>query len=154
LTVADDGSATGHFLTDWGYFMPARSHRGTDPTLRLAEVVQETGHTTPTTLTFDGPALFLAALLTPGIVRLDFQPTGREPQTWLFHTDGSWACYNTESMTVEQDGPIRLWEVVERAYTLWTELDRPGRNRFGLTVTPNGVHVLWLDSPQHRVVVL
>jgi protein-L-isoaspartate(D-aspartate) O-methyltransferase len=154
LTVADDGSASGHFLTDWGYFMPARSHCGADPTLRLAEVVQETGQTMPTALTLDGPALFLAALLTPDIVRLDFHPTGGEPETWLFHTDGSWACHNTESMTVEQDGPTRLWEAVERAYSLWTELDGPGRDRFGLTVTPNGVHVLWLDSPQHRVVVL
>jgi methyltransferase of ATP-grasp peptide maturase system len=154
LTVADDGSASGQFLTDWGYFMPARSHRGIDPILRLAEVVHEAGQTKPTMATLDGPALFLVALLTPGIVRLDFQPTGGEPQTWIFHIDGSWACYNSESLTVEQAGPTRLWDAVQRAYTTWTELDGPARNRFGLTISPSGAHLLWLDSPQHEVAVL
>lgn len=154
LTIADDGSANGCFLTDQGYFMPARSHRGIDPTLRLAEAIHETGRTTPTAIRLDGPALFLAALLAPGVGRLDFHPAGGEPQTWLFHTDGSWACHNTEAMTVEQAGPTTLWDAVEQAYTLWTELDGPEHNRFGLTITPDGAHLLWLDSPQHKVAVL
>jgi protein-L-isoaspartate(D-aspartate) O-methyltransferase len=154
LTIADDGSASGQFLTDRGYFMPARSHRGVDPALRLAEVVQETGQTTPTTPMLDGPALFLAALLTPGVARLDFHPTGGEPQIWLFHTDGSWACHNTESMTVEQGGPTKPWDAVQYAHTLWTDLGGPDRNRFGLTITPDGAHLLWLDSPQRELAAL
>ncbi|MET3983281.1 hypothetical protein ABIC27_001136 [Streptomyces sp. PvR034] len=33
----------------------------------------------------------------------------------------------------------------------WREAGCPGPERFGLTVTPEGTHVPWLDAPDHPV---
>ncbi|MFJ7248085.1 hypothetical protein ACIQWA_26125 [Kitasatospora sp. NPDC098652] len=66
---------------------------------------------------------------------------------------GSWAAVDwdgtrgAERYTVWQHGPRRLWEEVEGAYRWWLENGRPGPERFGLTVTPDGQWV-WLDKPR------
>lgn len=39
---------------------------------------------------------------------------------WLLATDGSWARADSESMTVHQSGPRRLWDDLERVQTRWT----------------------------------
>ncbi|MCI0690339.1 MAG: hypothetical protein L0Y54_24335, partial [Sporichthyaceae bacterium] len=48
---------------------------------------------------------------------------------------------------VEQAGVRRLWDQVEAAHRLWAGAGRPGVGRFGLTVEPDGRHVVWLDQP-------
>ena len=48
--------------------------------------------------------------------------------------------------TVEQYGPRRLWDDVERAYAEWERAGRPARDHSGLTVTRNGDHQLTLDD--------
>jgi methyltransferase of ATP-grasp peptide maturase system len=52
---------------------------------------------------------------------------------------------------VWQAGPRRLWDDIEAAYHDWEHLDRPGWERFGLTVTEKD-HTVWLDDPDspHR----
>jgi hypothetical protein len=54
---------------------------------------------------------------------------------------------------VRQAGPRRLWDVVEAAHALYADHGRPRRERFGLTVTPEGQRV-WLDAPDHTLDVL
>jgi hypothetical protein len=50
-------------------------------------------------------------------------------------------------MQVRQYGPRRLWDEVEAAFQVWKDLGEPAHDRFGLTVTPDGAHRVWLDSP-------
>jgi hypothetical protein len=52
---------------------------------------------------------------------------------------------------VTEGGPQRLWRAVENADQLWNRLDRPGWDRFGLTVTPD-TNTLWYDHSEgeHR----
>ncbi len=51
---------------------------------------------------------------------------------------------------VEQGGPRSIWDEVEEALELWSDLGEPEPERFGLTVTPSGGQRVWLDSPQGR----
>jgi protein-L-isoaspartate(D-aspartate) O-methyltransferase len=64
---------------------------------------------------------------------------------------GSWASVDyvpgRTEFVVQQYGERRLWDEVEAAYWRWQSWGRPERNRFGLTVTPDGQRV-WLDSPE------
>ncbi|TMR94459.1 methyltransferase domain-containing protein [Nonomuraea basaltis] len=52
--------------------------------------------------------------------------------------------------TVYQMGDRPLWEEVTEAYFRWVGWGEPGRDRFGMTVTPEGQHV-WLDTPDHLI---
>jgi hypothetical protein len=69
--------------------------------------------------------------------------------------DGSWAQITLAAVDggheVREGGPRRLWRAVENAHQLWNRLERPGWDRFGLTVTPD-THTLWVDQPEgeHR----
>jgi protein-L-isoaspartate(D-aspartate) O-methyltransferase len=47
---------------------------------------------------------------------------------------------------VRQSGPRRLWDEVADAYLRWVGWGSPGRERFGLTVGPDGQQV-WRDDP-------
>jgi hypothetical protein len=51
---------------------------------------------------------------------------------------------------VHQSGPRRLWDEVEAAYRWWVDVGRPGVERFGLDVGPEGEYA-WLDSPANPV---
>lgn len=82
--------------------------------------------------------------------------TGRPPDVSVTTPDGS--CARTSMDTTDsgghdviQGGPRRLWQIIETAHDLWNQLDRPGWDRFGLTVTP-GEQTVWLDHPDslHR----
>ncbi|ASO21829.1 protein-L-isoaspartate(D-aspartate) O-methyltransferase [Actinoalloteichus hoggarensis] len=49
--------------------------------------------------------------------------------------------------TVHQLGPRRLWNEVAAAHSWWQEAGRPTPDRYGLTVTPDGTHEVWIDAP-------
>jgi hypothetical protein len=36
---------------------------------------------------------------------------------------------------------------VEASFQVWTDLGEPAHDQFGLTVTSNGRHCVWLDEP-------
>ncbi|MFC5663619.1 methyltransferase domain-containing protein [Kitasatospora misakiensis] len=70
---------------------------------------------------------------------------------WLYSRDTeSWASVDyvrgRTEYEVHQSGPRALWDEVEAAWRWWDEHGRPGFDRFGLTVGPEG-HTVWLDSP-------
>jgi len=74
---------------------------------------------------------------------------GARPVWWYGLTDRSWACVmfrDGDTARVWQAGPRRLWDEVEAAHRWWEERGRPGHERFGLTVTPEGQRA-WLDDP-------
>ncbi|MGW0395817.1 methyltransferase domain-containing protein [Streptomyces sp. NPDC003042] len=82
---------------------------------------------------------------------------GVASRLWLATTDAtSWAAVdwdgkNSDRFTVWEHGPRRLWESAEAAYDWWRNAGRPGPERFGLTITPTGTHVPWLDTPDNAV---
>jgi protein-L-isoaspartate(D-aspartate) O-methyltransferase len=158
LTVGAHGTAEGHFLADYGNFMPVRSHRGPDALHRLSQTLGEEGDTRPVSTPITGdedgePYLTFAALMLPGVTRLAFQSDDGGSELWLFTTD-SWACRNITANTVEQHGPRRLWDELEKAHAQWEAIGEPDRSRLGLTVTPDGTHRLWIDSPSNTITFL
>lgn len=48
---------------------------------------------------------------------------------------------------IRQDGPVNLWNEFEAIHRMWDGLGRPSWDRLGLTVTPDGLHRVWLDDP-------
>ncbi|MFG1704779.1 methyltransferase [Nonomuraea sp. M3C6] len=145
LRVAADETASGRFLNDDVYFMPARPHAA--PPLETMEMgIGEVSTTAidPSLLKGD-TALFVAQLAVPQaqhgwageILTLhdvemgshaDVRPS--EGGEWLVH----------------QYGPQRLWDRVERAIETWQEAGQPHQSGFGLTVTPERQSV-WLGNP-------
>jgi protein-L-isoaspartate O-methyltransferase len=66
-------------------------------------------------------------------------------------TDRSWVVVYLDGTQVVQGGPRRLWDRIEEFYEFLDHNGRPERERFGLTVRPDGSQFVWLDSPeQHR----
>ena len=66
----------------------------------------------------------------------------------LWAADDSWA--RAEGGVVRQAGPRLLWDAVEAAHMLLVEHGRPGRERFGVTVSAEGQRI-WLDHPSQEV---
>jgi protein-L-isoaspartate O-methyltransferase len=159
LTVDTDGKAEGHFLPDYGGFMPLRAnqHQANDV---LSTVGDNDGDKRETTLPVGratntrDPFEFFAALTVGGYDWLGFTPSNGGPtETWLTQPNGSWVCHtNTNgNQTVRQGGAQRLWDDIETAHRAWQQLGQPARQRFGLTVH-SGRHTIWLDHPNdpHR----
>jgi len=65
--------------------------------------------------------------------------------------DSSWVRVRFDGSEVVQGGPRRLWDRIEELYQLLDRLGRPPRDRFGLTVRPDGGQSIWLDSPSSGV---
>ncbi|GAA1973596.1 methyltransferase domain-containing protein [Amycolatopsis minnesotensis] len=55
-----------------------------------------------------------------------------------------------DSWTVRQIGPRRLWHEVDAAHTWWCDAGKPTPDRYGLTVTPDGTHEVWIDAPRNE----
>ncbi|MGW8953949.1 methyltransferase domain-containing protein [Streptomyces sp. NPDC055709] len=76
-------------------------------------------------------------------------------QLWIATTDAvSWAAIDVaeramDRFTVRQHGPRRLVDELEGAYAWWQGMGSPGPERFGMTVTADGRHIPWLDSPDN-----
>lgn len=80
---------------------------------------------------------------------------GARPVWFYGLTDRSWAVImfrDGKDAAVWQSGPRRLWDETESAYRWWVEHDRPGPERFGLTVSAEGRQFVWLDEPSRPLV--
>jgi methyltransferase of ATP-grasp peptide maturase system len=156
LLTANGTQAEGHFLPNYGGFMPIRSEQTSDA-LDLLKAVQGTpGDTRPTTLdgrTLDDPSFGFFAALRIAAKRIEVHGEAGMIKFWLVGRDGSWA-YQTTDATAQritaQGGKRQLWDELEAAHTEWTILGQPPRNNFGLTVTRDGNHRLWLMQPVKR----
>jgi len=155
------GRAEGHFLPDFGGFMPVRQDRHDAAYEAFMAISDSQGDKRSTELAHEvitdesNPFEFFAALRTGGYDWMSFTPDAGGPiQTWIAHSNGSWVCHTADSagnLHVRQGGKNRLWEDIESAYQEWNQLGQPERSRFGLTATPTEQYV-WLDDPDrpHR----
>jgi len=69
--------------------------------------------------------------------------------------DGSWAradLGSDGSVRVAQGGGRRLWDLLEWCWSLYLSKGKPGPERYGWMVRPDGSQVVWLDHPEseHR----
>jgi protein-L-isoaspartate(D-aspartate) O-methyltransferase len=91
----------------------------------------------------------LAALL-PGVKSWTESEGDRFSLLLVTFDRTSWAWCDFEpgrtEFEVGQYGGRGLWDEVADAYFRWVSWGRPDRDRFGVTVTPEGTHV-WLDTP-------
>lgn len=162
LQVGADGTAAGRVLDRAG-FMWVRDQRaplggwGSYVDTRIPTETSKTTLPPEDLLDFGAPARFAVGLIVPHLFQIDrHDPAGSGEYTlWLYDTQGSWASVDhvpgTTSSPIEQAGPRHLWHEVETAHHWWTTAGRPGRNRFGLTVTPEDRHLLWVDEPGRAV---
>jgi hypothetical protein len=157
IRVAAD-RAEGRFDPVYAAFMDLRHQAGAAP--GAGHVRRDRDHAESRTTTVDPHTpwqhlvvWFIASFdLGPGVEHgYTGSDTTRPPTvSWLSTPDGSWAEVTLTSRdgrhAVAEGGPRRLWSIVERAHRAWVELDRPGWDRFGLTVTPDR-QTVWLDRP-------
>ncbi|WP_274565104.1 protein-L-isoaspartate O-methyltransferase family protein [Streptomyces spiramyceticus] len=154
LAVGEDGTASGPFIMGVE-FMKARAQRVTvDHGERVPEdwptvaVHSRSVLPDPDEL---ADAAFVIGLGVPDVVHNAYvQPDGTRAAWFYSLCDASWAAVawpgGPGPGEVYQHGPRRLWDEVEDAYGWWVREDRPGVDRFGLTITPRSV-MPWLDDP-------
>ncbi|WP_371652613.1 MULTISPECIES: methyltransferase domain-containing protein [unclassified Streptomyces] len=165
LTVDGEGVASGWF-SPHASFMLIRGQR-TD--LRVYRDVVRDEHVPAESVTHLSPwavagdnwaAQFAIGLRTRDVWRTWHEGPdvdGVASRLWLATTDAtSWAAVDQDGLdvdrfTVWEYGPRRLWAEVEAAYEWWRHIGRPKPDRFGMTVSPDGRHTAWLDSPDHPV---
>jgi protein-L-isoaspartate O-methyltransferase len=183
LTVGQDGAASGLFVGTVGFMRLRQQRRpdGQPPPGLLAAgpppsgapadpfpgTVRSTTTVDPVALLFhDSDTAFPAQLSLGeghyGIVR---KRASEEMVVWLSDpARSSWALVHSSvpfgatapdgtRFVVEQYGPRRLWDEVETAHRWWQHAGRPGRLRFGLTVTTDA-QTIWLDDPGQPVLRL
>ncbi|GAB7181512.1 methyltransferase domain-containing protein [Kitasatospora sp. Ki12] len=156
LTVDGDGTASGPFVGS-SAFMRLRQQRADRPgSLEyLSGPWPADGTRSSTTLSPEAlgswPAMFAVGVQVPGVFPLVERYADGSYTLWLHdRAVTSWATVDWEpgrtAYEVVQSGPRGLWEEVRSAWHWWDDRGRPGFERFGLTVTPDGQRV-WLDSP-------
>lgn len=169
LTVDGYGGAAGFFMPHSAFMLM----RGQRTDLRIYRDVVRDSHVPEESATRLAPeavagedwaAQFAIGLQLPGVWRTWHENPAVEgvaSRLWLATTDAaSWAAVDLDErrtadrFTVWEHGPHRLWNLVEAAYGWWRETGRPGPERFGLTVAPDGTHTPWLDTPDRPVPVL
>lgn len=168
LDVTGGGTAVGRFTGPAGYMM-MRSHR--PEAGRVSQFLHHENEAEETTTDLDprgvvdadpGADLAISAIV-PGVRRhlgVDEEGETGEATLWLVETtpgaitDGSWAVVEyapgRTEYQVEQYGPRRLWDEVSHAYIQWLAWGRPGRHRYGYTITGQAQH-FWVDSPQNLI---
>lgn len=149
-----DGVGCGRFSGDPA-FMWDRTHRAGAGHVRdfYHQEKGEAGSTRipPQNVLQEDPAFFVGLHVTDAWTRwCAADDESGEATLWIFADDGaSWATVeyapDTAVFETDQYGPRRLWDEVQDAYSRWRTLGSPGRDRFGLTVTPAGQEV-WLDT--------
>ncbi|HET9898451.1 MAG TPA: ATP-grasp peptide maturase system methyltransferase [Streptosporangiaceae bacterium] len=148
LSVHGD-QAEGHFLAEYGGFMPIRAIRRRAPISLLHAVERDECSERQTEFAgtvLDEPSFaFFAALLVPA-QSLGYTPHDQPEQFWLLGADGSWAMQTISpagQLVVCQHGPRMLWDALEQARRDWIALGSPPRQDFRLTVTAGGTHTFW-----------
>lgn len=162
LTVDTEGSATGRF-GDPAAFMAMREDPA-DNTLTVAEILEATsGEGTvrvgaPLPHLDDPTVTFLRKLHLPELHQVIAHRTDCPVYHLYDPTHSSWS----RATTIEQDsvvglvehGPRALWAELGQIVLAWEQHGQPTVDRYGLTVRPDGTHVLWIDDPGHHVTML
>ncbi|MFI2435549.1 protein-L-isoaspartate(D-aspartate) O-methyltransferase [Streptomyces sp. NPDC018693] len=152
LVVGADGRAEGRFLPTSSYFMAVRAAGTTGTPAHPGKPTAAGGRPTGldlTTVAEDEAFRFVLSLVAPDSgFAFERGDGGGVTAVELWGADGAWA--RAEGNTAWQAGPRMLWDAVEAARELYVTNGRPGRERFGVTVTAAGQRV-WLDAPSRPV---
>jgi protein-L-isoaspartate O-methyltransferase len=154
LTVRTDGSAGGRFHPTAFGFMYMREHWPPEPPVSaLIEVASGDG-TTRAAVDADDPlieepadtaiGMLLRLVLWVDIASVKVRSTQR---LYVDRVDYLWALLDYEEVEITQGGPRRIWDAAVELHREWCALGRPGRERFGLTVTADRHQYVWLDHP-------
>ncbi|GAA2435678.1 methyltransferase domain-containing protein [Actinomadura vinacea] len=154
LVVKPDGTAIGRF-PGFASYMLLRSQRrsGLVSGRRWAEhdITRSTTRTDPRTIAHAPAGADLAMFaLTRAHTRTEADADGFT--LWVLDPDDAdrWTAVthrpDHDEYEVQQAGNRHLWEEVTSAYFTWVDWGQPDRDRFGMTVAPDGDH-LWLDRP-------
>ncbi|MGN9785667.1 methyltransferase domain-containing protein [Nonomuraea sp. ZG12] len=152
LTVTADGRAVGRFHRG-AVFMPMRSQRPHD--VRLDGPYRDSITRLDPRQVVRSPAgadVAIAGLL-PDLYDAHADEEDGGFRLWLWSDDSEAQIHQApgyDRFSVFQRGPHDLWDELEVAYRQWLAWGSPGRDRFGMSVTPEGQYV-WLDSPDRRV---
>ncbi|WP_410659568.1 methyltransferase domain-containing protein [Amycolatopsis sp. lyj-112] len=147
----------GRFLPRWAGFMAIRDTDGAPPDLRI-DLTPEDGDRSTTALPLHPWESLIPWMLTharlPSPLTFGYRgAAGAGGHQWAVFTatDGSWCAVAKDSRDgrreVRQQGASRIWDEFENAHKQWLDLGQPQWDRFGLTVTPDAAHQLWLDDP-------
>ncbi|MEU6928344.1 methyltransferase domain-containing protein [Streptomyces sp. NPDC046374] len=152
LTVHPDGTASGPFVIPVE-FMKARAHRLQWPDAEEYVTSWPAPARTGIQPAQLADATFAISHAVPDIVHAAHTDPDGAPAAWFYSlTDRSWAAVRWPDADgageVYQQGERRVWDAVAAAYGWWERQGRPGPERFGLTVTPEGA-APWLDSPDN-----
>lgn len=157
LRKGSDGHARGRFLPDAAGFMRLRSPSVPGvPTVGrvLSATAGEPGrvHHVDRVSGLDDHAMseFLLSVLFPYALRVVQHHEEHEVHCVLDGASGAWLRAEVDRegrARVSEGGDHALWAPYSALLRDWHEADRPGIGRYGLTVTPNGEHRLWLDRP-------
>ncbi|MCT9933183.1 methyltransferase domain-containing protein [Planotetraspora sp. A-T 1434] len=143
LTVGRDGRAIGRFAYRGAAYMMLRAQR--PPGWEYAgDYRKSTATLDPRRVLRAGTGLDVAvAGMLPGVSAVTDHSDGFE--VWLSDGEsGAWVSGDE----VNQYGPRSLWDELEEVFFTWVGWGNPARDRFGLTVAPDGQRV-WLDSPDN-----
>ncbi|KUL23147.1 protein-L-isoaspartate(D-aspartate) O-methyltransferase [Streptomyces regalis] len=161
LTVKSDGTASGKFLGS-SAFMRLRAQRTERKHVREylkgkawpADGVRSYTSLSPDEVG-DWHVMFAIGAQVPNAFPWMESYKDGSYTLWLRDTEvTSWATADFEKdrseFEVVQSGPRKLWDEVMVAYRWWEDQDRPGFERFGLTVSAEG-ETVWLDDPDNLV---
>ncbi|WP_327696875.1 methyltransferase domain-containing protein [Streptomyces sp. NBC_00459] len=152
LVVGYDGRAEGRFLPGGSYFMAVRDPGTTGMPVHPGRPSATSGRLTAldsAVFAEDDAFRFVLSLAVPDTAfAFERGDDGAVTAVEMWAVDGAWA--RSEDGAVRQAGPRLLWDAVEAAHTLYVENGRPGRERFGVTVTAQAQRI-WLDAPSRSV---
>ncbi|MFJ7207248.1 protein-L-isoaspartate(D-aspartate) O-methyltransferase [Streptomyces sp. NPDC098789] len=163
LTVAEDGTASGPFVASSAFMRMSHQRKQLPPTSAFTDgeaIPGEDVHS-DTTLSPDDVGdwvhMFAIGVQVPDLFCRVENLDGEAYRLRLMDTGvTAWATAEYRpghtSFPVVQHGPRRLWDELETAFRWWVARDRPGFDRFGLTVDDDG-ECVWLDRPGNWVPV-
>lgn len=162
LTVRPEGpggqkTATGRFIDTNVGFMFLRDQRPSAVTdLRQGAGDESTTSLNPDAAAFDddGAAVGISWRLPEVTARFIDADDGTDDFTFDLAACDSWARVTVtdgaDRHPVVQTGTRRLWDEVEDAYDWWITAGKPGPDRYGVTVSPEGQDI-WLDTPEQII---
>ncbi|MDA0566352.1 methyltransferase domain-containing protein [Streptomonospora sp. S1-112] len=162
-----DGMAQGRMIADAAFMWLRDQRRSADPWHTFVDEhdpATVAGHTrlNPRVVADRDPGWgVVLGWRVPGLAYASFEAdpdnhaAAGEATVYVYDRDGSWALGEYvpagEPYETLRAGPRDLWAEIAAAREVWRAAGAPGRDRLGLTVTAEGEHTLWVDTPGHVI---